>query len=120
MSFGLAAGLVAVTVVTTLVVTREAVGAAERRDLAGRVDHLAQELAGWRTAHSDRVVHLGRQMSRVERAVARAEDEARHAALAMDDVIRRMESVEGDAEIEVLVAQGRIPREHRRVPDRGW
>jgi hypothetical protein len=117
---GLAVVVMLVVAVTVPAVTRAVV----RYDLGKRVDELTVELADWRGRHVDRIVNLGKQMSRVERAVARAEDEARRASLAMEqlsrDIVRRMEAVEKDMEIGILVAQGRIPKEHRRDPEPEW
>jgi len=124
MSFGVAAGVAVVVVFAIVVAKRVVAHALARHELGRQVDALAMEMATWRGRHVDRIVDLGRQISSVERAVARAEDEARRAALAIDElsrgIMRRMETVEQDEEIDILVSQGRIPREHRRGPDPGW
>jgi hypothetical protein len=55
-------------------------------------------------------------MTIVEHAVAHAEDSARQAVYGMREFrgafLRSMEDVEQRTELEVLIAQGRIPSEH--------
>lgn len=124
MGFGVVVGLLAVAVAGIVVVANMASHALSRRELGNRVDQLTLDLTTWRLNNVDRIVILAKQMTRVEKAVARAEDEARRASLAVDELGRhlltRMEAIEQDQEIDILVAQGRIPREHRRPPEHRW
>jgi hypothetical protein len=59
---------------------------------------------------------LERRMTEIEMSVASAEDDAHHAAVQMallrTDVIPRLEELEQRMEIELLVAEGRLPSEH--------
>lgn len=98
-----------------LVVVRWVVRHIRVRRMVRRVDELHDSVAAWQSEHSDRMIALDHQMSEIERSVARAEDSARLAARNMAEItgtIKRLERLEHRAEIELLVAQGRIPREH--------
>lgn len=98
-----------------LVATRWIVRHFRVRRMVRRVDELHNSVAEWQNEHSDRMIALDLQMSEIERSVARAEDSARLAARNMAEItgtLERLEGLEHRAEIELLVAQGRIPREH--------
>jgi hypothetical protein len=85
------------------------------RNMVRRVDELHSSVAAWQSVHSDRMIALDQQMSEIEQSVARAEDSARLAARNMAEItgtMERLERLEHRAEIELLVAQGRIPRDH--------
>jgi hypothetical protein len=85
------------------------------RSMVRRVDELHESVAEWQSVHRDRMIALDQQMSEIEQSVARAEDSARLAARNMAEItgtLQRLERLEHRAEIELLVAQGRIPRDH--------
>lgn len=92
------------------------VGTRRRCRIAARLDDLHDEVATWQVDHCDRVRSLERHMYEIERSVARAEDDARTASRRMAElsgpVVQRLERLEHHMEIELLVAQGRIPPEH--------
>jgi hypothetical protein len=109
-----------------IVVMRWTVRHIRVRNMVRRVDELHTSVAAWQLVHRDRMAALDQQMSEIEQSVARAEDAARLAARNMAEItgtIDRLERLEHRAEIELLVAQGRIPREHnpgrRRRPRPG-
>jgi hypothetical protein len=98
-----------------LVAVRWTVRQIRVRSMVRRVDELHASVAEWQAVHRDRMAALDLQMSEIEQSVARAEDSARLAARNMAEItgtIERLERLEHRAEIELLVAQGRIPREH--------
>jgi hypothetical protein len=98
-----------------LVAVRWTVRHARVRSMVRRVDELHHSVAEWQSVHRDRMIALDQQMSEIEQSVARAEDSARLAARNMAEItgtMERLERLEHRAEIELLVAQGRIPREH--------
>ncbi|HEV7760856.1 MAG TPA: hypothetical protein VGO78_17745 [Acidimicrobiales bacterium] len=107
-------------VVLALVALRWTVRHIRVRNMVRRVDELHHSVAAWQSIHRDRMIALDHQMSEIEQSVARAEDSARLAARNMAEItgtLKRLERLEHRAEIELLVAQGRIPREHTSATD---
>lgn len=96
------------------------VGTRRRSRIAALLDDLHDEVATWQVDHGDRVRSLERQMWEIERSVARAEDGARAASRQLAElsgpVVQRLERLEHHLEIELLVAQGRIPPDHHPTP----
>jgi hypothetical protein len=92
-------------------------GVRRRGRVAQRLDRLHATVASWQSDHGERVRSLERQVSEIERSVARAEDDARSASRQMAEIrgplVQRLERLEHDMEIELLVAQGRIPPHHQ-------
>jgi len=102
-----------------IVVVRWTVRHVRVRNMVRRVDELHTSVAAWQSVHRDRMIALDEQMSEIEQSVARAEDSARLASRNMAEItgtMERLERLEHRAEIELLVAQGRIPRDHNAGP----
>jgi hypothetical protein len=107
-------------IVAGLVGVRWTVRHVRVRNMVRRVDELHDSVAAWQSVHRDRMTALDQQMSEIEQSVARAEDSARLAARNMAEItgtMERLERLEHRAEIELLVAQGRIPHEHAPSTD---
>lgn len=81
-----------------------------------RIDRLQSQMTGWELGNGVRMRELRQRMTDVEDTVVRAQDEAREAAATLAnisrDLLERIEAVEPHGELEVLVAEGRIPAEH--------
>jgi hypothetical protein len=86
------------------------------RDTATGVEQLQDKIRTWERGFRLRRRGLDQRMTIVEHAVAHAEDSARQAVYGMREFrgafLRSMEDVEQRTELEVLIAQGRIPSEH--------
>ena len=106
----------AVLVVMALVGARLRQRRAGLEDTIAGIDELTRVFADWETQHRPRRRALDRHMSEIETAVARAEDSSlrasTHVHTAQINLLRRMEQIEHDTEVHVLVSQGRIPSEH--------
>ena len=107
-----AAGLAVVWLVGEKVLDRWA----GLRDTTIGVEQLQDKIRTWERDYRIRRRAVYHRMTIVEHAVAQAEDRAHHAADDMRqlraELLRRMEHVEPRIELEVLVAQVRIPSEH--------
>ncbi len=85
-----------------------------------QLDEMQAAVGAWQRVHGGRIRGLERQMTDIEVSVRCAEDDAHAASVKLaairGDLLCRIEQVEQQAEIQVLVNQGRIPREH--LPER--
>jgi hypothetical protein len=94
------------------------------RDIIRRLDEMQVAVTAWQTAHRARIRGLDRQITDIEVSVMCAEEDAHsasvHIAQIRGDLIRRIEQVEQRLEIQLLVDQGRIPREHLPEPGVEW
>ena len=86
------------------------------RDTTTGVEQLQDKIRTWEHDYRLRRRAVDQRMTIVEHAVAHAEDSARQAVYGMRELraemLRSMEHVDQRTELEVLVAQGRIPSEH--------
>jgi UPF0716 family protein affecting phage T7 exclusion len=94
------------------------------RDIIRRLDEMQAEVSAWQMAHRARIRGLERRMTDIEISVMCAEEDAHTAATQMTQIggnlLSRLEQVEQRMEIQLLVDQGRIPREHLPEPGTGW
>jgi hypothetical protein len=86
------------------------------RGAVDAVDQLTRSFATWEAQHRPRQRALDRHMTEIEDAVIHAEDSARRSSTRVRttqiELLPRMEQIEHDTELGVLVTQGRIPSEH--------
>jgi hypothetical protein len=85
-------------------------------ELVRQVDEMSEAVLAWQFDHRARVRGLERRMTDIEVSVHCAEEDAHAAAVQMRsidrDLLRRIEEFEQRWEIQMLVDQGRIPRDH--------
>jgi hypothetical protein len=109
---------VAIAAVTSLVGLRVCMLRRLTSSATERLDQLQSQMTSWEIGNGIRMRDLRQRMTDVEDAVVRAHDDARSSLAALaeigSDLLGRIEAVEQEGELEVLVAEGRIPAEHLR------